>query len=71
MSSYTHFSSVKAIRSGDRVKILYPEYVAGETGIVLEQETLRDGSKTGYWLVQIEGKEMVLAQLPHEVELLK
>ena len=59
------------MQSGDRVRVRHPEYATGETGIILEQEILRDGSRTGYWLVQIEGKEMILAQLPHELELLR
>lgn len=58
------------IQPGDRVQVLYPEYAAGETGIVLQQETLQDGSKTGYWLVQIDGKDMILALLPQEMKLL-
>ncbi len=57
------------IKPGDRVQILYPEYVAGEIGVVLEQETLQDGSKTGYWLVQVEGEETIFALLPQEMKL--
>ena len=57
------------MQSGDKVHILYPEYAAGAIGIVLEQETLQDGSKTGYWLVQVEDDEMLLALLPQDVKL--
>ena len=58
------------IQQGDRVQILYPEYAVGETGVVLEQEMLQDGSKTGYWLVRIDGKDMILALLPQEMKVL-
>ena len=57
------------IKPGDRVQILYPEYTAGEIGVVLEPEILQDGSKTGYWLVQVEGQEVILALLPKEIKL--
>ncbi|ESA36742.1 hypothetical protein N836_05755 [Leptolyngbya sp. Heron Island J] len=58
------------IQPGDRVQILYPEYAVGETGVVLEQETLQDGSKTGYWLVRTDDKDMILALLPQEMKVL-
>lgn len=38
--------------------------------MVLEQETLQDGSKTGYWLVKIEDEDIILALLPKEIHLL-
>ena len=59
------------VQQGDRVKILYPDYVVGETGLVLQQEILQDGSKTGYWLVQLENQEMVLALLPEEMHVIE
>ena len=59
------------IKPGDRVQVLYPAYAAGKTGVVLEKETLQDGSQTGYWLVQIEDDNMILALLPKEMRLLK
>ena len=59
------------IQPGDRVQILYPEYAVGKTGVVLEEETLQDGSKTGYWLVRIDdNKDMILALLSQEMKLL-
>ncbi|NEQ54148.1 MAG: hypothetical protein F6K11_29125 [Leptolyngbya sp. SIO3F4] len=58
------------IQVGDRVSVLYPEYAVGETGVVLEQETLQDGSQTGYWLVRTEVEEMILALLPQEMSVL-
>ncbi len=57
----------EVIKSGDRVRVLYPAYAAGETGIVLQPEVLQDGSKTGHWLVQLEGKDIILALLPQEM----
>lgn len=59
------------VQQGDRVKILYPEYAAGETGLVLQQEMLQDKSKTEYWLVQIDGQGMILALLPKEMHVLQ
>lgn len=59
------------IKPGDKVQILYPVYAAGKTGVVLEKETLQDGSQTGYWLVQIQDDDMTLALLPKEMHLLK
>ena len=59
------------MQPGDRVRVLYPEYATGETGTVLEPETLQDGSKTGYWLVKIDDEEMILALLPKEMQVLK
>ena len=58
------------MQPGDRVQVLYPAYAAGKTGIILEQETLQDGSQTGYWLVQIDDEDMILALLPQEMKLL-
>ena len=59
------------IEPGVRVKVLYPDYAAGKTGVVLAQETLQDGSTTGYWLVQIDDEdEMILALSPQEVQIL-
>ncbi len=59
------------MQPGDRVQVLYPEYAAGETGIILEKETLQDGSETGYWLIEIDGQDMILALLSQEMKLLK
>ncbi|NEQ51402.1 MAG: hypothetical protein F6K11_14890 [Leptolyngbya sp. SIO3F4] len=53
-----------------KVEVLYPAYAAGKTGVVLEQEALSDGSKTGYWLVKIDGEDMILALLPQEMRVL-
>ncbi|MEO0396345.1 MAG: hypothetical protein AAF243_10240 [Cyanobacteria bacterium P01_A01_bin.137] len=59
------------MQTGNRVRVLYPAYAAGKTGVVLDQETLQDGSQTGYWLVQIDGEDMmILALSPQDVELL-
>jgi hypothetical protein len=51
---------------GLKVSINYPEYVSGETGIILTQEIERDGSATGYWLVQVLNTDIVVALLPEE-----
>ena len=58
------------VEPGDRVQILYPEYAVGHIGIVLEPEILQDGTLTGYWLVQVEGEEAVLALQPSEIQVL-
>ena len=56
------------IQPGDKVQILYPENVAGETGTVLEQEMLEDGTLTGYWLLQVDGDDAILALQPCEIQ---
>ena len=53
---------------GDSVRVLTPAYVAGEIGTILGEEMLEDSSKTGYWLVQIESRDIILALLPDEIE---
>lgn len=53
------------------MQVLYPEYAAGKTGVVLAKEMLQDGTETGYWLVKIDCEDMILALLPHEVKTLK
>ena len=58
------------IEPGVKVEVLYPAYAAGKTGVVLQQETLNDGSKTGYWLVKIDNEDMILALLPQELRVL-
>ena len=54
------------LQAGLKVSIKYPEYVSGETGIILTQEIERDGSATGYWLVQVLNTDIVVALLPEE-----
>lgn len=56
------------IGSGDRVRVLTPMSVAGKNGRVLQPEYALDGSKTGYWLVRIDGTDMVFALLPEEMQ---
>ena len=59
------------IQAGDRVRILYPKYVAGETGVILQAEILHHYTKSGYWLVQVENQEIIVALLNHEMELIQ
>lgn len=59
-----------ALQVGLKVKIFAPEYVSGETGLVLNPEIERDGRATGYWLVQIVDTDVVVALLPGECELI-
>lgn len=59
------------MQPGDKVRVLYPAYAAGETGTILEKETLQDGAETGHWLVKIDSGDMILALLPQEMRLLK
>ncbi|MEM7796666.1 MAG: hypothetical protein AAF579_19695 [Cyanobacteria bacterium P01_C01_bin.118] len=58
------------IKPGVRVQVLYPAYAVGKTGVILEEETLDDGSKTGYWLVKIDGEDLILALMPREMRVL-
>ncbi|MEO0687141.1 MAG: hypothetical protein AAFY76_19355, partial [Cyanobacteria bacterium J06649_11] len=58
------------IQRGRTVRVLYPDYVAGETGTVLEQETLNNGIQTGYWLVQLKGSDSVFALSTCEMQVL-
>lgn len=69
MHKYVSFCET-VISPGHRVQVLYPSYAAGKTALVLELETLQDGSQTGYWLVKIEEEEIVLALLPEEMTVL-
>ncbi|MBD0336309.1 MAG: hypothetical protein ICV62_12530 [Cyanobacteria bacterium Co-bin13] len=55
-----------SLQAGLKVKIYYPDYVSGETGVILTQEVERDGSATGYWLVQVLETDIVVALLPEE-----
>mgnify|MGYP001797828416 FL=1 len=57
------------IQPGDKVQVLYPEYAAGKTGVVLAKEMGHDGAETGYWLVKIDYEDMILALLPQEVKI--
>ncbi|MEM9006126.1 MAG: hypothetical protein AAGE59_21690 [Cyanobacteria bacterium P01_F01_bin.86] len=58
----------KEISCGIRVCILYPPYVVNQTGVVIGQEEQGRGVKTGYWLIQVEDQDMILALEPHEFE---
>jgi len=58
------------IQPGCRVRILSPSYVAGELGIVLGAETEDSGAMTGYWIVSVERRDLIIALLPTEMELL-
>ena len=58
------------IKSGMRVQVLYPTYALGKTGVVLQEEALNDGSKTGHWLVKIDDEGWILALLPQEMRIL-
>lgn len=67
--SWSSVCKSNVINPGDSVRILYPDYVAGKTGTVLVAETLRDGSQSDYWLVQIgQTDDVILALLPNEME---
>ncbi|MCG8366251.1 MAG: hypothetical protein MJA27_23310, partial [Pseudanabaenales cyanobacterium] len=61
------FSS-NCIQVGERVNILYPKYGVGRIGAVIAQEEEPNGLQTGYWLVQVEETEIILALQDHEVE---
>ena len=56
------------IHVGARVHILYSKYGVGRVGSVIAPEEEAAGLQTGYWLVQIEGTELILALLPNEIE---
>ena len=58
------------IQVGKRVNILYPQYGVGRVGAVIAEEEWAD-SQSGYWLVQVEGTEIILALLESEMELLQ
>lgn len=58
------------IKPGVRVQVLYPAYAVGKTGVVLEEETSHEGTKTGYWLVKIDDEDWILALMPQEIRVL-
>ncbi|HEY9737348.1 MAG TPA: hypothetical protein V6D06_13740 [Trichocoleus sp.] len=60
----------RTFEKGLKVKIQYPDYVSGETGVILSPELERDGKTTGYWLVQVIDTDIVVALLPDEWSLL-
>ena len=60
--------SSNCIQVGERVNILYPKYGVGRAGAVIAQEEESSGLQTGYWLVQVEGTEIILALLENEIE---
>ncbi|WP_416666241.1 hypothetical protein [Egbenema bharatensis] len=58
------------IQIGARVRVLQPDYAAGEIGIVISQEELLDGQPTGRWIIQIEPGDVLLSLPPQDFELL-
>ncbi|MBD2256706.1 hypothetical protein H6G13_03915 [Pseudanabaena sp. FACHB-2040] len=58
-----------SLQAGLKVRIYYPEYVSGKTGVILTQEVECDGSASGYWLVQVLDSDIVVALLPEECAL--
>jgi hypothetical protein len=55
------------IYSGQLVRIHYPEYAKDWAGVILQPEEDVDGFPTGYWLVQVEHNQIILALAPHEL----
>jgi hypothetical protein len=54
------------IRAGARVRILQPDYVAGQTGIIVSPELLSDNQPSNRWIVQVEGEDIFLSLHPSE-----
>lgn len=54
------------IHVGARVKILQPDYVAGQTGVIISPELLSDNQPSDRWIVQIDAEDMLLSLHPSE-----
>lgn len=52
--------------TGQKVLILYPDYAANFVGFVIGPEEVRQNVKTGYWLIQMEATNIILALTPDE-----
>lgn len=63
-------SDPERIQIGVRVKILQPDYVAERTGVVISQEELPDGQRTGRWLIQVDDENILLSLIPQEFEVI-
>ena len=59
---------LNGIKVGERVHILEPKYGMGQIGSVIAEEEGARGVHTGYWLVQIEETDIILALLENEIE---
>lgn len=71
-------STPGSIRIGARVKILQPDYVAEQLGMVISREEIAEGQATDRWLIQVvdaekpvDGTEaIVLSLLPQEFQVI-
>ncbi len=54
------------IQVGARVRILEPDYVAGQTGIIVSREILSDGKVSRRWIIQVESEEILLSLDPEQ-----
>ncbi len=58
------------ITIGVRVHILWPEYVAGEVGVVCGREVLPGGKHSNRWLAQVNSQDMIVSLTPEEFRVL-
>ena len=61
----------QTLQPGTIVRILFPQYVAGDTGKILSPAIVEQAETSDYWLVKVCGEEMVLALLPDEFQILR
>lgn len=54
------------IRVGARVRILEPDYAAGQTGSIVSPEILSNDKASRRWIVQVEGEEVLLSLDPEQ-----
>jgi hypothetical protein len=54
------------IHVGAKVKILQPDYVAGQTGIIISPELLSDNQPSDRWIVRVDAEEILLSLHPNE-----
>jgi hypothetical protein len=61
---------IQRIQTGARVRVLQPDYAAGQIGVVIGPEELLEGQPTERWLIQIEQDKVLLSLPPQDFELL-
>ena len=62
--------SLETIKVEDTVLILYPEYVAGRTGVVCGKEQFTDRQAIARWLIQVDSENMVVSLTADEFQIL-
>ncbi|MFB2768229.1 hypothetical protein ACE1AT_02885 [Pelatocladus sp. BLCC-F211] len=65
----TRLQNPQKIKVGNVVLILYPEYVAGKTGVVCAREVIINEKMSDRWLIQVESENIVVSLNSDEFQL--